>query len=289
MSSLKTNEKQILEKLFQMSTGYVLNFSDRTMEEFFRDNLGINVYSDIYNYASGSKANRMRGFWMRASDELVSKSVADICDYIETQLLIGNLRKEDFPSELLSKGRDIVLQLRGLRTNSQTANKTNQTTEEEFINKEFKNISLDVFGLDGVITEVLKQRLEEIRKCLHAKSPLAVVFLCGSTLEGFFLGLASKYPKEFNQSNSAPSKDDKILEFQEWSLSNFIDVGRELGIVGEDVKKYSHALRDFRNYIHPYQQMISGFNPQEHTAKISWQVLQAAIYEMSDFNKNYEK
>jgi hypothetical protein len=33
MANLTTNDKQILEKLFQMSGGYVLNFTDRTMGE----------------------------------------------------------------------------------------------------------------------------------------------------------------------------------------------------------------------------------------------------------------
>lgn len=58
MANLTTAEKQILEKLFQMDGGYVLNFSDRTMGEFFRDDVGIDIYSSRYNYASGSKANR---------------------------------------------------------------------------------------------------------------------------------------------------------------------------------------------------------------------------------------
>ncbi|MCY4317652.1 MAG: hypothetical protein OXE76_00405, partial [Alphaproteobacteria bacterium] len=44
-----------------------------------------------------------------------------------------------------------------------------------------------------------------------------------------------------------------------------------------DVKKFSHGLRDFRNYIHPYEQMVSGFTPDEHTAKVCFQVLRAAL------------
>ncbi len=36
MTNLSTNEKQVLEKLFQMGGGYVLNFSNRTMWEFFK-------------------------------------------------------------------------------------------------------------------------------------------------------------------------------------------------------------------------------------------------------------
>jgi len=39
MEALNTNEKQLLERLFQMGGGYVLNFSDRIFGEFFRDDI----------------------------------------------------------------------------------------------------------------------------------------------------------------------------------------------------------------------------------------------------------
>jgi uncharacterized protein with HEPN domain len=80
---------------------------------------------------------------------------------------------------------------------------------------------------------------------------------------------------------SPKDKTGKVKYFQDWCLSDFINVARELNLLGEDVKKFSHALRDFRNYIHPYQQMSSNFNPDEHTAKICWQVLQTAIIQLS--------
>jgi len=35
--------------------------------------------------------------------------------------------------------------------------------------------------------------------------------------------------------------------------------------------------KDFRNYIHPRQQASQNFNPDKHTAEISWKVLQATI------------
>ena len=47
----------------------------------------------------------------------------------------------------------------------------------------------------------------------------------------------------------------------------FINVAYEIGLLKLDVQKLSHGLRDFRNYIHPYQQMASGFKPDEHTAQ----------------------
>jgi hypothetical protein len=54
-----------------------------------------------------------------------------------------------------------------------------------------------------------------------------------------------------------------------------------LGYLREDVKKFSIGLRDFRNYIHPRQQVESGFNPDIHTAKICLQVLHATLSDLA--------
>jgi hypothetical protein len=110
-----------------------------------------------------------------------------------------------------------------------------------------------------------------------------VIFLAGSSLEGILLGIASSSPKEFNQSEVSPKdKTGKVLPFHQWTLNNFIDVAYDTGRIKEDVKKFSHSLRDFRNYIHPYEQVSSKFNPDEQTARICWQVLKAAIFQLTD-------
>jgi hypothetical protein len=110
-----------------------------------------------------------------------------------------------------------------------------------------------------------------------------VILLAGSTLEGILLGLASKYPRHFNTAKSSPKDSNaKVKQFYEWSLSSFIDVARDLGLIQHDTQKFSHSLRDFRNYIHPFEQMSSGFSPREHTAKICLQVLKAAVHEISE-------
>lgn len=156
------------------------------------------------------------------------------------------------------------------------------STEEEFLNQEFKDISIDKLSLSTGISDSIEERIQEIRTCLSSQAPLSVLFLCGSTLEGILLGVATTKPKEFNQAKSAPKeKSGKVRSFPEWSLSNLIDVSFELGLLKEDIKKFSHSLRDFRNYIHPFQQVASNFSPDIHTARISWQVLKAAIYQLT--------
>jgi hypothetical protein len=160
---------------------------------------------------------------------------------------------------------------------------SDEIEEDDFLNKEFEEISLESVGLDGVVTEILKLRIDEIKRCLSSDAPLSVIFLAGSTMEGLLLGTAIKFPREFNQSKSSPKYDDgTVKRFPDWTLNNFIDVACDVGLLGQDVKKFSHALRDFRNYIHPYEQMSSGFDPDKHTAKICWQVLKAAIFQLAN-------
>ena len=158
--------------------------------------------------------------------------------------------------------------------------------EDDFLNREFSDISIEKIGLDGTITDVLASRFDEIQKCFRAKSWLSVIFMAGSTLEGLLLGVALIKPQIFNSSTLSPKTlDGKVKQFQLWTLSNFIDVAAEIGLLKEDVKKFSHALRDFRNYIHPYEQMSSNFYPDERTAKMCLQVLNAAIFQMTKNNK----
>ncbi|MBX3036491.1 MAG: hypothetical protein KF758_06225 [Anaerolineales bacterium] len=159
---------------------------------------------------------------------------------------------------------------------------TNTFDENEFLNQELSEVPLNQIGLDVGVTEILEIRLDEIKKCLSAKAPLSIIFLAGSTLEGILLGVALKFPREFNQSNSSPKdRNGNVKQFHEWTLSNFIDVSCDVGLLMEDVKKFSHVMRDFRNYIHPYQQISSKFNPDIHTAKICWQVLKTAIIQIT--------
>lgn len=163
-----------------------------------------------------------------------------------------------------------------------TPSVSSDITEDEFIKKEFKEISISALNLDDSITIILEQRLEEIKKCLNSKSALATIFLCGSTLEGILIGVATNNPQKFNSSSVSPKdKSGKVLLFQNWTLGSFIDVAKEIGFINEDVKKFSHSLRDFRNYIHPYQQASQQFNPDEHTARLCWQVLKVAIFQIT--------
>jgi hypothetical protein len=52
MSNLTYVEKRKLGQFLGMSSGYVLDFSNRTFAEFVRESTGRNIYDSTYDYAS---------------------------------------------------------------------------------------------------------------------------------------------------------------------------------------------------------------------------------------------
>ena len=164
------------------------------------------------------------------------------------------------------------------------ASQCDEISENDFLNREIEEINFPSNFFDNDLIVVLTERIEEVKKTLNTDAPLATIFLLGSSLEGILLAVASKFPQRFNTASCAPvDKEGKVKKLPFWTLNNFIDVAFSLGIIEEDVKKFSHSLRDFRNYIHPYEQRMRKFSPDINTAKICFQVLKAAVVQINRF------
>jgi hypothetical protein len=144
-------------------------------------------------------------------------------------------------------------------------------------------------GLSQSHIDVLNQRILETKKCMENDIPLAAILLTGSTLEGILLFLAEKNPEAFNKSTHAPKKKEKVLAFSQWTLTDLIEVCVELKYFREDVKKFIIPLRDFRNYIHPREQIKTEFNPDMHTANMCLEALLATIDTLNSKEEPHQK
>ena len=85
MATLSVRERAFLEDLFQMSGGYVLNFSSATFGQFVATAIGVDVWEERYGYGSGSKANRLRAVWDIEDDETVGRLLVALFEYIDTK------------------------------------------------------------------------------------------------------------------------------------------------------------------------------------------------------------
>ncbi len=269
MSSLSDIDKRYLERLLGMSSGYVLDYSDTSFGEFFQ-RYKVDIHGSKYQTYGTSKAKKLRSFWEQEPDDLVGNVLSEMLASYEASCELDG-RELDKP--VLDKSRDIVAKLCGKMVGD-----ANAQTETEFLNHEFSIPNIEKLPVEPAVASVIRRRLDEARTALGAGANLSVIFLCGSVLEGVLLGAAQSNPACFNRANASPkSIDGTVKRFQDWTLANFIDVACEIGVLKPDVKKFSDGLRDFRNYIHPYQEMASGFTPDEHTAKVCFQVLKAAL------------
>jgi len=269
MSNLTDIEKRYLEHLLDMGGGYVLDFSDSTYGEFFKKHR-INIHGNKYQTYGTSKAKKMRAFWEQEPDPIVGKVLSEMLDSYVATCELGRI---DIDEPVLQKGRAAVDRLLGKKAKTASA-----PTESSFLDTEFTIPNIGKLPIDAPVMPVIEKRLTEARVALKAGANLSVIFLCGSVLEAVLLGAAQKHPAKFNNSKASPTNSaGSVKKFHEWSLAQFIDVACDIGVLKPDVKKFGHGLRDFRNYIHPYQQLASGFTPDQHTAKVCFQVLKAAL------------
>ncbi|WP_374765254.1 hypothetical protein [Yunchengibacter salinarum] len=268
MSTLTDIQKRYLEKLLGMQSGYVLDYSDATFGEFFKRHK-IDIHGRKYQTYGTSKAKKMRAFWEQEPDALVGQVLSEMLDSYEADC---DLNGREVDAGVLEKCRSVVSRMSG------KASAATSETVESFLDKEFTIPNIHKLPVEPQVAMIIEARLNEARAALGAKAYLSVIFLCGSVLEGVLLGVAQKNPERFNRSPaSATDSHGKVRPLHEWSLAQFIDVACDVQLLKLDVKKFSHGLRDFRNYIHPYQQLVSGFTPDEHTAKVCFQVLKAAL------------
>lgn len=113
MSTLNSRDKAILEKVLRMEQGWLLDFSDRTMQNFFSKTFKINIYDEKYDFdfPSKSKANRLRGIWLAEDDTKVGLIVSALVDYAEVIVLTKGEELTHLQKELFQKAKEIGLRL----------------------------------------------------------------------------------------------------------------------------------------------------------------------------------
>jgi len=252
-----------------MASGYVLDFSNQKFSQFFKDTIQVEIHHQKYAIYGESKARRLRAFWEIEPDPIVGRLLMELLEIWEYEN-----KTQATENTTYTKCKEIAERLTG-------ETKREPETVENFLVRKIELPSLGKLNLDPTVTSILEGRLREVEQGLRAKTALSVIMMSGSLLEGALLGVALQRPSDFNRMGSSPKdKMGKVRPFHEWSLAQFIDAACDLKILKLDVKKFSHVLRDFRNYIHPYEQMASGFTPDMHTAEICFQVLKAALADL---------
>lgn len=255
---------RVLERVLGMESGYVLDFSDRTFASFFAD-FNVNIGAQKYCSEGNSKAKRLRGFLRAEQPPLTGRVLAEL---LQHRLLSG--RDPITPDERAAY--EAIVVRHGGKTAAPAAAPAN---EDALLKMIFRPEVFARLPVDAATGTLLVSRMEEAGRCVENEAYLAAVILAGSVLEGMCLGFGTRNVEATNRayqaqfSKSAPA-------FHAWKLAEWIEVLGRMGALSQNVVKFGHALRDFRNYIHPSEQLARGFVPDKHTARIAFHVVIAA-------------
>ena len=81
MANFKSTEMRFLDSIFGMGRGYVLDFSDRTMDEFFLEELEIDISHEMFSKDGTSKARRVRCLLQNADNLTVVRVLEALWKY----------------------------------------------------------------------------------------------------------------------------------------------------------------------------------------------------------------
>lgn len=165
---------------------------------------------------------------------------------------------------------------------------TSEAAEAELLKRVFQPALLSRLPLDASLNDALASRMLEAQACIDGKAYLAAVILSGSVLEGLCLGYGSKHAERVNRAYVV-QYNKPSPRFHEWKLREWIEVLGRLGDLSPNVEKFGHALRDFRNFVHPAEQLAHRFAPDQHTARIGFQVVVAAIADLVRASEGHEE
>ncbi|MEB4593923.1 abortive infection family protein [Bacillus amyloliquefaciens] len=81
MAEFTSIEMIKIEKILEMESGYVLDFSNKTFQNFIYEHTNKDIYNDFYSDNGNSKANRLRSFINKENNILVSRLLSALLEY----------------------------------------------------------------------------------------------------------------------------------------------------------------------------------------------------------------
>lgn len=164
MAELTYREKADLEALFEMSSGYVMDFSNNSFSRFIGDVVNIDIYDGLGYTEYSSKANKLRQIWSNEPDNIVGTLLEALLKYCEDY----KLRRESLTEYDSKKIGELLLVAERLKGNQlsvelpQKHEETLQTLKEDInsaLSRNKPELVLD--RLHTFSTKLLRQICED--------------------------------------------------------------------------------------------------------------------------------
>ena len=125
------------------------------------------------------------------------------------------------------------------------------------------------FVKDQNLRQVLERDYGEIQKAYIATCWKSVIILSGGAFEAILADLLLQNQAKAKASAKAPSVGD----ITKWDLVDLINVSVDLKLVSPGVEKLSHPVREYRNLVHPGNEVRNKLTFGKEEARIAIEVL----------------
>src|SRR6266446_961512 len=120
------------------------------------------------------------------------------------------------------------------------------------------------------LRKILERDYIEIQRAFIAQCWKSVIILSGGAIEAILMDFLLQNPSTAQASVKAPKGKPDISR---WDFADLINVSVDLGLASNGVEKLSHSVRDYRNLIHPGNEIRNKLTFNAEEAKIALEVL----------------
>ncbi|GEK35524.1 abortive infection family protein [Kurthia sibirica] len=192
MSSLSTKDLRWIEQILNMETGWVLNFNDRTFQNFVLSSVNIDIAGENYAYV-GSKAKRLRHFFKIENDFVTQKLLTDLLfEWHDSKEIINDISEPEL--NLYEKCTAII----------------------EILKKKNTTENLDEFSI-VLNSDSIQLLTKEIREKLQENEPELALDRLHTFCVKVFRELCNKYKLEYKKDDGLHTLLKKYRDFLEKS------------------------------------------------------------------------
>lgn len=122
---------------------------------------------------------------------------------------------------------------------------------------------------DEALRGIIERDYDEIQRTYISKCWKSVIILCGGAIEAILTDLLLKSESQAKASPKAPSKDD----IRSWYFSDLINVCVDLKLIESGVKRFSYSIKEYRNLVHPGNELKNKLTFDAEEARIALEIL----------------
>jgi restriction endonuclease Mrr len=227
-NTLKRLDYDLLDYVFEMGSGYVLDFSNRTFTEFFVEELNIDIDNSRYCNVGTSKAKRLRSYLRQSSKEEALGVLSALWEYREVKRKRAG--DEEEKPEYIAEFWQLIQKLGGKAPKSQ-ANRVPASQDEKMDNQLANELLGKLMEISKLEPQPRGYAFERFLKQLFDACGLsgrASFRLVGEQIDGSFEMNGETYLLEAKWTNQQVDASDlrsfnaKVEDKASWSRGLFI-------------------------------------------------------------------